>query len=118
MKQMIDAKMFDIKSNLAGLEEQISPIKEYLNNQVPMLANILEYFQKSDGKTKNKILGCILSEKITFDENKDAAISFVTPVTILLNAGKGLVKGKKEKEVKNDLLSYVAPPSGLEPETL
>jgi hypothetical protein len=83
-----------------------------------MMENVLEYYQKSDGKTKNKILSCILSEKISFDENKDAAISFVTPIEVLLNASKGLKRGKKEKEIKNDLLSYMAPPSGLEPETL
>jgi hypothetical protein len=70
---------------------------------------ILDYYQKADGKTKNKILSCILSEKITFDENKDAAISFVTPIQILLNASKGFKRGKKEKEIKNDLLSYWAP---------
>ncbi len=48
----------------------------------------------------------------------DATINFNLPVRVLLNASKTLVKGKKEKEVKNDLLSCVAPPSGLEPETL
>jgi hypothetical protein len=47
--------------------------------------------------------------KITFDENKDAVISFVTPIQILLNASKGFKRGKKEKEIKNDLLSYWAP---------
>lgn len=74
------------------------------------MENILDYYQKADGKTKNKILSSILSEKITFDENKDAAISFVTPIQILLNASKGFKRGKKEKEIKNDLLSYWAPP--------
>lgn len=83
-----------------------------------MLENILDYYQKSDGKTKNKILSCILSEIISFDENKDATINFVTHVSILLNASKVLKRGKKEKEVRNDLLSSFAPPSGLEPETL
>jgi hypothetical protein len=33
----------------------------------------------------------------------------VTPVEVLLNASKGLKRGKKEKEIKNDLLSYMAP---------
>jgi hypothetical protein len=42
---------------------------------------------------------------------KDAAISFVPPIEILLNASKGFKRGKKEKEIKNDLLSYWAPPS-------
>jgi site-specific DNA recombinase len=118
MKQMIDSKVFEVNSKLTEFGNQISPIKDYLNNHVPMMENILDYYLKSDGKTKNKILSCILSEKISFDENKDAAISFTTPVSILINAGKGLKKGRKEKEVRNDLLSYMAPPSGLEPETL
>lgn len=118
MKQMIDSKVYEINSQLTEFEQQKSPIKDYLNNHVPMMENILDYYLKSDGKTKNKILGCILSEKITFDENKDAAISFTPPVSILINASKGLKKGRKEKEVKNDLLSYMAPPVGLEPTTL
>ena len=40
---------------------------------------------------------------------KDAILNFNLPVRVLLNASKTLVKGKKEKEVKNDLLSCVAP---------
>jgi hypothetical protein len=35
-----------------------------------------------------------------------------------MNASKVLSSGKKEKEVKIDLLPTLAPPSGLEPETL
>lgn len=100
MKQMIDSKVYEINSQLTEIEQQKSPIKDYLNNHVPMMENILDYYLKSDGKTKNKILGCILSEKITFDENKDAAISFTPPVSILINASKGLKKGRKEKRSK------------------
>lgn len=71
-----------------------------------MLENLVAFYKKADGMTKKKILACIFSEKITFDENKDAAISFATPISILVKSSKGLVRGKKEKEVKNDLLSY------------
>ena len=65
--------------------------------------------QKSDGKTKNKILSCIFSEKIYFEENKDAAISLHEPIRVLMNASKVLSSGKKEKEVKIDLLPCFAP---------
>jgi hypothetical protein len=99
------------------LNEQFSPYKEYINNHIPMLENLLEFYQNSSGKVKNKILSCIFSEKIHFDENRDAAISFKEPVKVLLNASKVLQKGKKEKEVKKDLLPILALPSGLEPET-
>lgn len=70
MKQMIDAKSFKIKSNLSDLEEKVSTIKEYLTTHVPILENILEYYQKSDGKTKNKILSCILAKKTVLTKTK------------------------------------------------
>jgi hypothetical protein len=50
-----------------------------------------------------------LEGKIHFDENKDAAITFIPAISILLNASEGLEKGEKEKEVKTGLLSYLAP---------
>jgi len=76
---------------------------------VVTVENLLYFYQNSDGKTKKKILSCIFSEKIHFDENKDAAISFHKPIEVLLNASKVLQRSKKEKEVKNYLLPIVAP---------
>jgi len=87
----------------------MTPYKDYINNQVPMLLNLVEFYQKCDGKTKNKILSCIFSEKIYFEENKDAAISLHEPIRVLMNASKVLSSGKKEKEVKIDLLPTLAP---------
>jgi len=74
-----------------------------------MLENLLEFYKNSDGKTKKKILSCIFSEKIHFDENKVAAICFQKPIEVLLNASKVLQGSKKEKEVKIDLLPTLAP---------
>jgi len=64
--------------------------------------NILEFYQNGDGKTQKKILSCIFSEKIHFDENKDAAISFHKPIEVLQ-------RSKKEKEVIKDPLPILAP---------
>jgi hypothetical protein len=69
----------------------------------------LGFYHNSSGKVKNKILSCIFSEKIHFDENRDAAILFKEPTEVLLNASKVLQRGKKEKEVKKDLLPILAP---------
>jgi len=57
---------------------------------VVTVENLLYFYQNSDGKTKKKILSCIFSEKIHFDENKVAAISFHKPIEVLLNASKVL----------------------------
>ncbi len=118
LKNPIDADLFQLERRITELNEETTPYKDYINNQVPMLENLVEFYQNSDGKTKNKILSCIFSEKIYFDEKKDAAISFHEPIQVLINASKVLKGCKKEKEVKKDLLPTLAPPSGLEPETL
>jgi len=109
LKMAQDDKLYQIQIQLDELTEKIDPISEYLSSYVPMLENLLDFYRSSDGKTKKRILSCIFSEKIHFDENRDAAISYSTPISILLNASKVLGGLKKEKEVKNDLLSTLAP---------
>lgn len=37
-----------------------------------MLENIVEYYRKSDGVTKKKILSCIFSKKIVLEKGKVA----------------------------------------------
>ncbi len=61
------------------------------------MSDIVQYYRKSDGNTKKKILSCILSEKISFDENKDAAISYTLPIRVLFNSSKGLEGSKNKK---------------------
>jgi hypothetical protein len=117
LKLAHDDKLFQVQLQLEELTEKIDPITEYLRSYVPMLENLLDFYRSSDGKTKKRILSCIFSEKIHFDENRDAAISYSTPISVLLNASKVLGRLKKEKEVKNDLLSTLAPLTGLEPAT-
>ncbi len=71
----------------------------------------------SNGKTKNKILGCIFSEKLHFEDGKVAAPTFTTPIDVLICAS-GVLGGCKKKEVISDLLPILAPEAGLEPATL
>jgi len=117
LKNPIDSDLFRLERELSILNEETTPFKDYIRNHVPMMENLLEFYQNSDGKTKKKILSCIFSEKIHFDENKVAAISFQKPIEVLLNASKVLQGSKKEKEVEKDLLPTLAPRVGLEPTT-
>ncbi|MFN5384081.1 MAG: hypothetical protein ACK5CZ_05265, partial [Bacteroidota bacterium] len=109
LKLAHDDKLYQVQLQLEELTEKIDPITEYLSSYVPMLENLLDFYRSSDGKTKKRILSCIFSEKIHFDENRDAAISYSTPISVLLNASKVLGRLKKEKEVNIDLLSTLAP---------
>jgi site-specific DNA recombinase len=61
---------------LKDLKEDKSPYKEYINQTVPMLENIMEYYRKSDGETKKKILSCIFSKKIVPEKSRVADLNF------------------------------------------
>jgi site-specific DNA recombinase len=118
LKNNINTRLFNEKNNLQQLQEVLSPFREYLDKQVPMLEDLVGFYKSVDGRTKNKILGCIFSEKLYFEEKKVATPKFTTPIELLLNASKVLQNCKNKKEVKNDLFSQFAPPLGLEPRTL
>jgi hypothetical protein len=43
-----------------------------------MLENLMEYYRKSDGEIKKKILGCIFSEKLVLENAKVATTPFTS----------------------------------------
>ena len=50
-----------LSTNFVGypsLKSTKSPFKVYLNKTLPMIENLSHYWDKADGKTKKKILGC------------------------------------------------------------
>lgn len=55
MKEKVERDLIKLK----GLKQDKSSYKKYLNQTVPMLENLVEYYMKSDGNTKKKILSCI-----------------------------------------------------------
>ena len=83
-----------------------------------MIENLSQYWDKADGKTKKKILGCIFTEKFLNFDFKSCNNIFTPEIESIMLASKVLRKNKNKKEVKNDLLSNMAPPLGLEPRTL
>lgn|SRR6185503_3256622 len=118
LKFSIDTKIYEESKNLFDLNESTSPYREYLDKHVPMLEDVLTFYQNSNGKTKNKILGCIFSEKLHFENGKVAAPKFTTPIDVLIRASGVLGSNKMKKEVISDLLPTMAPEAGLEPATL
>jgi site-specific DNA recombinase len=61
MKQIVGKNLLGLEVKLRDFIENKSPHKYYINQTVPMLENNLEYYRKSDGETKKKILSCIFS---------------------------------------------------------
>jgi site-specific DNA recombinase len=63
MKIRIESELSQKQVKLDWLKSTKSPFKVYLNKTLPMIENLSQYWDKADGKTKKKILGCIFTEK-------------------------------------------------------
>jgi site-specific DNA recombinase len=62
-----------------------------------MLENLLEFYRKSDGATKKKILSCIFAEKLVFEKGKVATPVFTEPVQLILRINEVLGSSKRNK---------------------
>ena len=75
-----------------------------------MIENLSQYWDKADGKTKQKILGCIFTEKFKNFDFESCNHIFTPEIKSIMLVTNVLKSGKNKKEVKNDLLSMMAPP--------
>jgi hypothetical protein len=109
MKKGIDKDLMSYKTKLEGLTQEMTPYKNYINKEIPMMENLLSFYRKSDEKTKKKILGCIFSEKVILEKGRVATTPLSIPFQVLINTSKVLKDSKNKKEVENDLLPIMAP---------
>ena len=48
MTERIDKEMALLKNNLNGLQQEMTPYKNYVKYTLPMLENLVEYYRKVD----------------------------------------------------------------------
>jgi hypothetical protein len=109
MKGRVDKDIVLVKDKLTELQQEVSPFKIYIQKEVPMLENLLEYYRKSDGATKKKILGCIFAKKLVLEKGKVATPVFTEPIQLILRISEVLGSSKKKQEVDFDLLCRLVP---------
>ena len=49
MKGRIDKEIVLTKNKLTEIQQETSPFRIYIQREVPMLENLLEFYRKSDG---------------------------------------------------------------------
>jgi len=64
-----------------------------------MLENLLEYYRKSDGATKKKILGTIFAERLILEKGEVVSPVFTEPIQLILRISEVLRRSEKKKEV-------------------
>src|ERR1035437_9979243 len=90
MKGRVDKELVLLKDKLTDLQQQTSPFKIYIQKEVPMLESLLEYYRKSDGVTKKKILNSIFSEKLIVINGKVIEPIFTEPIKLILRISKSI----------------------------
>lgn len=99
MKSRVEKDIVLTKEKLTELQQEKSPFKVYLQKEVPMLENLLEYYRKSNGTTKKKILGCIFAQKLVLDKGKVVTPVFTEPIQLILRISEDLGSSEKKKDV-------------------
>lgn len=103
MKGRVEKEMVLLKDKLTELQQKISPFKVYMQKEIPMLENLLEYYRKADGVTKKKILNTIFAEKLVVVNGKVTAPIFTEPIKLILRISKSIGNSKEKKEADIDL---------------
>ena len=103
MKGRVDKDIVLVKDKLIEVQQAIPPFKVYLQKEVPMLENLLEYYRKSDGVTKKKILNNIFAEKLTVINGKVIEPVFTEPIKLMIRLSKSIANSKGKTDVDIDL---------------
>jgi len=79
LKTSIEVKLFENDRELDNLKSQRIPLSNYLDNDISLMEDLVGFYQKADGKTKKKISGLVLADKIEFDEDRKPIYKFTAP---------------------------------------
>jgi hypothetical protein len=109
LRTEIESNIYHTELNLRDIVDEQNPLKKFLFNDVPTLEHIVEFYKKSSGVLKRRILSCIFSEKIYFNKEKDATIVYTKPIEVILQIFNELQSHKNKKQANYDLFSQLAP---------
>jgi site-specific DNA recombinase len=90
IKGRVENDIVLLKDKLTELQQQTSPFRIYIQKEVPMLENLLEYYRKADGATKKKILSTIFADKLVLEKGKVLPPVFIGPIKLIIRISEVL----------------------------
>ena len=109
LRTEVESNIYHTEINLRDIVDEQNPLKKFLFEDVPTLEHIVEFYQKSTGVMKRRILGCIFSEKIYFNLEKDATISYTKPIDVIFQIFNELQSHRNKKVGTITDFSQLAP---------
>ena len=117
LSKKISEQLKELQENQGIMENDLAPIRKALEETMNHLPSVAEIFSQASGEIKQKICGSIFSGKIEFSNQEVRTALFKPFVQKISLINRELAGPKKEKAIKNDGFSRMAPPLGLEPRT-
>jgi prephenate dehydrogenase len=105
----VESTIYHTELNLRDMVDEHNPLKKFLFEDIPTLEHIVEFYKRSTGVMKRRIISCIFSERIYFNEEKDATIIYTKPIEVILQIFNELQRHINKKQVNYDLFSSIAP---------
>jgi hypothetical protein len=109
LRTEVESNIYHTELNLRDIVDEQNPLKKFLFEDVPTLEHIVDFYHRSTGVMKRRILGCIFSDKIYFNQEKDATISYTKPIEVILQIYNELQSHKIKKVGTMTDFSLIAP---------
>jgi DNA invertase Pin-like site-specific DNA recombinase len=109
LRTEVESNIYHTELNLRDIVDEQNPLKKFLFEDVPTLEHIVDFYKKSTGVMKRRIISCIFSERIHFNEEKDATIIYTKPIEVILQIFNELQTRGNKKRGQLDLFSQLAP---------
>jgi len=104
LKNEVETLLTRLEIEQRELNEGTFDYKTQIDFAIALLSDIKTYFEKAQGEVKQKIIGSVFPEKLTF-ENKQYRTHAMNPAILLLCRRKS-ASNKEEKYTFDSVLSY------------
>ncbi len=118
MKDHYYREMWTLQERKKDMEGMDTAFNQYMKWGFSLLINLPEYYSNATLEIKQKMVGSIFPEKLVFAEGAYRTNRTNEVLSLLCSNSKGFSKKTNGQEVISNDLPILAPPSGLEPETL
>lgn len=115
IKTSLESRKNELLGKHISIGRMDKEFSRYMSYGLSLLGNLSNYYSTASTEAKSKMVGSIFPENLIYEDRKYRTTKMNEVFTLICKTDKAF---RKQKPGNNAGLSRVAPPSGLEPETL
>ena len=115
MKARYTANINELKTKIEQLNSNKGDIEKHVNSGLNILQNLRNTYEKATTELKQKILGSIFPEKLSFDGKNCRTPKINSAILLILSISNGFGTNKNEQSLFQKQLFAWVEPEGIEP---